>query len=286
MKAKEIITEIARLSAGDYEGGKNYLGNIPMNVKWQPLPGVSGLQWGIDKRGTDEMNICIIDPTPSPPVDNGPFQKPYRYNWLNRASYARLVADRKAEWEEERKGGKVEMIGRLTLSKYHGPIKNAWEVHTITVDEERRGIGLAKALYGLVLYTIKATLVSGDSQTPGGRRNWMSLASIPGVEVKGLLSLSDEEFGPKKALGKQASDWEQVDFKDNQNNAQKKIEMLMQLGFQYVGKTANRWNGIEHYFGFDVTGGNGELAPVIKNKLSQIYDKYGTLLYARWTGQQ
>lgn len=290
MKAKEIITEIERLRATDYEGGKEYLDNVPKNVKWKPLPGGSGLMWGAEMAGRGDMNICIIDPVRTPGNPNiGPFVKPQKYRWMDKYSYARRVEQAQRAWEEE-KNGKIEMIGRLSLSKYNGPIKNAWEVHTITVDEDRRGIGLAKALYGLVLYTMKATLVSGDSQTPGGRRNWLSLASIPGVEVKGLLSIEDSEFGPKKALPKRADSYDQREFKSEQDNAQKKIEMLMQLGFQYVGKTSNRWNGIEHYFAFDVTGGqfngSGELAPAIKNQLSQIYDRYSTLLYARWTGQQ
>jgi hypothetical protein len=221
----------------------------------------------------------------------GPYVPPkFRdYKWMGAAGFKRYVARDKAEWDAVVSGANKELIGKLTLSKYNGPIKNAYEVHTITVDEERRGIGLAKALYGLVLYTMKATLVSGDSQTPGGRRNWMSLASIPGVEVKGLMSIEDEEFGPKKALPKRADKYDTRDFVDSQEAAQKKIEMLMQLGFQYVGKTENRWNGIEHYFAFDVTSGQynggGELAPAIKNQLSQIYDRYSTLLYARWTGQ-
>lgn len=293
MKAKEIITEIERLQARDYSGGKDYLTHFPKDVKWIPLPGGSGLMWGAEKPGGSDLNIYIIDPTPNKPQEDlGPFVPPkYRdYKWMGTAGFKRYVAREKAEWEAAVSGANKELIGKLTLSKYNGPIKNAYEVHTITVDEDRRGIGLAKALYGLVLYTMKATLVSGDSQTPGGRRNWMSLASIPGVEVKGLVSIDDVDFGPKKALPKSADKWETKDFAQEQKLAQQKIEMLMQLGLQYVGKTSNRWNGTEHYFAFDVTGsqfnGSGELAPAIKNQLSSIYQNYGTLLYARWTGQQ
>jgi hypothetical protein len=292
MKAKEIITEIERLNARDYTGGKGYLSNFPKGVKqWKPLPGGSGLQWGAELSGHD-MTIYILDPTPNEPQEElGPFVPPsYRnFRWMGAQGFKRYVARQQAEWEANVTGANKELIGKLSLGRYNGPIKNAWEVHTITVDEDRRGIGLAKALYGLVLYTMKATLVSGDAQTPGGRRNWMSLASIPGVEVKGLMSVDDNEFGPKKALPKNADKWDTRDFKTEQNEAQKKIEMLMQLGLQYVGKTSNRWNGTVHYFAFDVTGsqfnGSGELAPAIKNRLSSIYQNYGTLLYARWAGQ-
>ena len=292
MKAKEIITEIERLSARDYTGGKDYLSHFPKGVKkWQPLPGGSGLVWGTESPYKSDLDIYIVDPAPEGAQEAGPFVPPNKrdYSWMTPAGFAAKVARDKAHWDAT-KGGTMELIGKLTLSKYNGPIKNAYEVHTITVDEDYRGIGLAKALYGLVLYTMKATLVSGDSQTPGGRRNWMSLASIPGVEVKGLLMIGDEEFGPKKALPKNAPNWEKTDQASYYKNADAKIDMLMQLGFQYVGKSESRWNGIEHYFAFDVKAGQynggGELAPAIQNKLSQSYDKYNTLLYARWTGRQ
>jgi hypothetical protein len=285
MKAKEIITEIERLAARDYSGGKDYLGNVPKNVNWKPLPGGSGLMWCAEMLRQGDMNICIIDPVPTAGDPNiEPFQKPPKMTWWSRSEYADRVKAEKASWED-RKNGKVEMIGRLTLTRYNGPIKNAWEVHTITVDEDRRGIGLAKALYGLVLYTMKATLVSGDSQTPGGRRNWVSLASIPGVEVKGLLTIDDAEFGQKKTPPKNLPVYTRREQDREQNNAQMKIDMLMELGFQYIGKQKNRWDGLVHCFAFDVTSGEGELAPAIKNNLSKIYDRYSTLLYARWIGQ-
>lgn len=285
MRAMDFITEIGRLSQRDYEGGKGELSFIPKDVKWMPLPGGSGLQWGIQKTGKDDMDVCIIDPKPTEPSDIGPFVKPKKQFWHSPRSYERLVAIDKAKWEQLKRGGVIEMIGRLSLEKYYGPLKNAWNVSTITVDEDRRGIGIAKALYGIVLTQLNATLVSGGSQTPGGIRNWLSLASIPGVEVKGLMSLDDDEFGPTKKLPKSATKWDQTEFKRHQKDADKNIDMLAQLGLQYVGKISNSWDGIRHYFVFDVVGGNGELAPAIKNQLSKIYDNYGTLLYARWTGQ-
>jgi hypothetical protein len=288
MQAKEFITEIDRIGSGEFTGGKESLeGHFPKGVKWLPLPGGSGLQWGVAK-GTYSTNVYIIDPVPSP-QSTKPFVKPYREAWWDDYTYKYRVKEAQRKWEEEKKGGKIELIGLLTLSKYRGPFKNAYDVHTITVDEDRRGIGLAKALYGLVLTQMKATLISGDSQTPGGRRNWASIASIPGTEVKGLLHLGDEEFGPKKALSANAKNWEKSDHETYHANADKKIDMLMQLGFQFLGSKTNGYGNLHHYFSFDVVSsnylGSKELAPAVKNKLSELYGNYSTLLYAQWTGQ-
>ena len=265
-------------------GGKSYLQNVPKNLAWKPLPGGSGLQWGVEKLGGGEITICIIDPVPVAQKNLGPFRKPARPPWMFAGEYEDFVTAEKHKWQE-RKNGKVEMIGRLSLEKFKGPIKNAYSVEAITVDESRRGIGIAKALYGIVLSVMGATLVSGDSQTPGGRRNWLSLASIPGVEVKGLLSINDDEFGPRGPLNNKHSDYEKRGYDQSQKNADATIDMLMQLGFQYVGEE-DVWGDTRHYFAFDVTGGEEELAPAVKNKLSQIYGSYKTLLYARWTGKK
>jgi GNAT superfamily N-acetyltransferase len=274
MKAKEIITEIERLNAYDYEGGKAYLTHTPGGVKWKPLPGGSGLVWGTNVPNRGDMD---------PAADAEPFKPPFKERWEDDEEYAYRVRRYKREWEAQHKNGTL--VGRLSLERYNGPFKNAWEVGTITVDEDRRGIGLAKALYGIVLTQLGATLVSGNSQTPGGRRNWLSLASIPGVEVKGILAIDDDAFGQKKALPKNADKYQIDNQNYQQRDAQETIELLMQLGFQYIGKQQTRWDGIRHFFAFDVAGGNGELKPAIKNKLSAVYGDYTTVLYAQWGGQ-
>ena len=155
-----------------------------------------------------------------------------------------------------------EVIGELiVVSDRSLPINNAVQVHTITVDEAHRGQGIAKSLYGIVLSILKLTLLAGKGQTPGGRRNWLSLASVPGVDVKGWVELYDS------------------DLEDEQN-----IDDVMgQLGGQYIGK-----KGKQHYFAFDVVSATGELAPAVKTKISNIYyqnfSKFNTGLYAQWTG--
>jgi ribosomal protein S18 acetylase RimI-like enzyme len=156
---------------------------------------------------------------------------------------------------------KPSIVASLSLVK--GVIPDSVQVGTITVDEDYRGRGLARALYGIVLTIMKKTLISGSSQTPGGRRNWLSLASIPGVEIKGLLDLADFQL-------------------DKSRQVDNTIDQLMQLGGQFVAKNNNYT-----YWAFDVVPGNGQLTPAVKNKLSKLYGyDSDNLLMATWTGGQ
>jgi len=156
---------------------------------------------------------------------------------------------------------KPSIVAGLYLGK--GVIPDSVQVGSITVDENYRGRGLARALYGIVLTIMKKTLISGDSQTPGGRRNWLSLASIPGVEIKGLLDLANSQL-------------------DKSRQVDNTIDQLMQLGGQFVARDNNYT-----YWAFDVVPGNGQLAPAVKNKLSKLYGyDSDNLLMATWTGGQ
>lgn len=83
-------------------------------------------------------------------------------------------------------------IGLLNIREREFPLRPAYEVVQITVDEDYRGQGIAKALYGIVLAVMKAVLLAGDSQTPGGRRNWSSLYQIPGAEVRAYVRLYED----------------------------------------------------------------------------------------------
>jgi hypothetical protein len=151
----------------------------------------------------------------------------------------------------------------LALNKKRDfPIKNLYQVSTITVDEDYRGQGIAKAMYGVVLSILKLTLLAGSQQTPGGRRSWMSLAQIPGVEVRGFVMLDER------------------DLKQDNN-----IDTLMgKLGGDYLGEV-----GDFKMFAFDVVPGTGQLAPAVKTQLNNLYYReydlmYETGLFARWHG--
>ena len=157
-----------------------------------------------------------------------------------------------------------EAVGQLKLMRVGFPINNAYQVSTVTVDEDYRGQGIAKSLYGVALSILKITLIAGSQQTPGGKRNWMSLAQIPGVEVRGYVELDNNDI-----------------------NKEKNVDTVMgQLGGDYLGEDEDG----NMIFAFDVVPGTGSLTPAVKTKLNKLYYGeydmlYVTGLYARWAGQ-
>jgi len=268
------INEIERLSKDSYTGGKRELDDykFPGNKLLQPLPGGSGLMYAIKNNSYGGTYIFIVDPKA---VETEP--KMGRYEFRSE------FQTRLAKWRKNPNQVKPRIVAKLSVDTYSTPIPNAVQVGSITVDEDYRGMGLAKALYGIVLTIMKKTLISGNEQTPGGRRNWMSLANIPGVEIKGFIQLDtdDVEVNPndypadiriyQKALKKR-----QAVVDDTHNK-------IMQLGGQFIGK--NKYSEI---WAFDVVPGKGELAPAVKNTLSTLYSNHGyeaTGLFARWTGK-
>lgn len=223
MRATEFITEIMNIDPSTYAGGKSAIDTS--NVS-QP---VNAAQLKLLPGGSGLMYEVKHEP-------NGQY-------------IIRILS-------------KNNVIGELiVVSDKSLPIKNAVQVRTITVDEAHRGQGIAKSLYGIVLSVLKLTLLAGTGQTPGGRRNWLSLANVPGVDVKGWVELYDS------------------DLEDEQNVD----DVMGQLGGQYIGKKSS-----QHYFAFDVIPTTGELAPAVKTKISNIYyqnfSKFKTGLYAQWTG--
>ena len=267
MKISEFqLDEIERLTPGDYRGGKSYLYAGSSTKKYYPLPGGSGLLYSIeDPRG--EPVIKLWDPN-STESDPKPRKEPYEFtNEFNK---------RMRDWEDRQRTGKriPQIIGKLTLEPpFYFPLRGALQVSTITVDEDYRGVGLAKALYGIVLTIMKRPLLAGSSQTPGGRRNWVSLSQIPGVEIKGYISLSEEDINPNDRWADRAS-------------AEKNMDIVMgKLGGQYIGTA-----GGNRYFAFDVQPNRTgkELEAAVKQKLAKVYDSnsyHESGLYAVWTGQ-
>ena len=225
------LTEIEKIDQYYYKGGKKDLSTFgtPKKNRLQPLPGGTDLLYSIIPDSYGPR-VSIVDPG------------------MPGITKPSIVAN---------------------LSLVNGVVPNSVQVAAITVDEDYRGRGLAKALYGIVLTIMKKILISGSTQTPGGRRNWMSLANIPGVEIKGLLELDNFEL-------------EQSNNKRIDANSDKKIDQLMQLGGQFVAK-----GRIDTYWAFDVVPGNGQLKPAVKNKLSQLYGVDSTnLLMATYAGGQ
>ena len=158
------------------------------------------------------------------------------------------------------------------------------------MDEDYRGRGLAMALYGIVLVVQKKVLVAGDSQTPGGRKNWLNLASIPGCEVKGFLTVSDKALRTRAVpkSGKGGSQFKQWDAESDNRMAETYMDHIMKLGGEYIGPYKD-YGSAFHAFAFPVTGVGSQLANAIKIPNVTLYNNgYGqafdTGLYAQWTG--
>jgi GNAT superfamily N-acetyltransferase len=167
--------------------------------------------------------------------------------------------------------GTGDVVGQLQLGRFKNfPIKNAWQVDSVVVDPAYRSAGIGKSLYGVILSILKLTLVAGGDQTEGGRRSWLSLANIPGVEVRGYIPISDSYF----------SDEDRTTLE--KKKIQRLVDNIMNMGGEYLGRSKNA-----HYFAFDVVPGTGELEPAVKKEL-RLYgynDLTNPGLYAIWTGQ-
>jgi len=264
------LDEIERLSPSGFEGGKSYLDSYGREKSVRKLPGGSGLLYSITKDGSDSFIIKMWDQDnkgdfqPSP---ISPIPPPYytRREWASRIEYIKNRDERrKAEYDSA--PGKL--IGQLTVNGVDRsfPLKGAVQVGTITVDEDYRGGGIAKALYGVVLTIMKRPLVAGSSQTPGGRKNWISLSQIPGVQMKGYFRIDDQDF--------------------DYSSSGKKIDIIMgKLGGEHIGQNKSG----RHYFAFDVKPNTTkqELQAYVDTNLSKVYSgEYSSGgLYAIWTGQ-
>ena len=236
MRAQDFVTEIERLRQGDYQGGKEEIGYAAKRRRGlTPLPG--GSRYLYNLTGNKQQPMVVI--------------------WDPEGADARP--------------GQPQPIGKLSLysAERRVPLPGALQVGTITVDEDYRGQGIARALYGIVLSIMRRPLISGDSQTPGGRRNWVGLSQIPGVEVRGWLRIDDLFINPARDFG-----------------AEKNIDTLMgRLGAEYIGQTKFG----EHVFAFDVRPGRDEqeMQAVVNTEINRVYNENWqvvTGLLATWTG--
>lgn len=274
------INEIERIRPGGYEGGKEAMAfDYGREKTVRPLPGGSGLLYSITNGGGD-YEIKIWDPRVK---EFDPGEPPKRLSWQMDAEYKRMLANWKERAEMRKRDfarSPGHLVGKLDVEAVEFPIKGAVQVNTITVDEDYRGQGIAKALYGIVLTIMKRPLVAGSSQTPGGRRNWASLSQIPGVEMKGYFMLDDYDIDPDPGP---------YNSKHQVKQAEQNIDTIMgKLGGQHIGKDRN---GV-HFFAFDVqpTTTGKELQAYVNTNLSKVYSNgfrtggdYG--LFAVWTGQ-
>jgi hypothetical protein len=284
MRANEFLNEnqeldeIERIGPSAFSGGKRYLDDKTAGKQVKKLPGGSGLLYSVSEGRYGSIDVKLWDPNGADYVAQksaGAEPKPVKRRGEDSWEFSRRLRQWQINQEDQAAPG--QLIGKLSVeSDSSFPLRRAVQVNTITVDEDYRGMSLAKALYGIVLTILKRPLLAGTSQTPGGRRNWVSLAGIPGVEMKGWVALDETEFDASER------GWRNTPTKVN-----KTIDTIMgQLGGQHIGKN----NYGTDYFAFDVrpnTTGT-ELEAAVKTKLSQVYSSnYNSNagLYAVWTGQ-
>ena len=157
------------------------------------------------------------------------------------------------------------VIGELIiLTDVQFPIKNSAHISSIEIDEAYRGQGLAKALYGIAMAILKYTLIAGNSQTPGGRRNWVSLYNIPNVVVQGYVMIDDA-------------------YLKNDNDF---IDRIMHIGAEYLGKIGGR-KRTDHFFAFPLTIDKLQLKNAIKGSDFDLYSHHGHVatevgMFAQW----
>jgi hypothetical protein len=295
MRANEFLNEtqeldeIERLSPSSFSGGKSYLDSYGREKSVRELPGGSGLLYSITNdsgdfiiRMWDQANKGEFQPSPINPI-----RPPYytRREWESRIEYIKQRdARRKAEFD--RSPGKL--IGELTVNSLgkRFPLPSAVQVGTITVDEDYRGGGIAKSLYGIVLTIMKRPLLAGSSQTPGGRRNWMSLSQVPGVQMKGYMRIDDSDLQTRDPSNLGRFDISKREIMGQNKAVENRIDTIMgKLGGEYMGKNDRG----THYFAFDVKPNTSkqELQAYVDTNLSKVYGgsySSGGGLYAVWTG--
>jgi hypothetical protein len=155
------------------------------------------------------------------------------------------------------------MIAHAYFSKHLDfPAKKAYMVDSIMVSPKYRNQRIANSIYTVALRDFGMTLVSGDSQTSGGARNWLSLFKSPNINVYGYVRI-------------------------NRNMTDKRLDTLFgKLGAVYLGNT---FSGIFDYFSYEVLPNKdmtrlNSMVPTVLSKLyhGRNYD-YETGLYATWT---
>lgn len=248
------INEIETIPTSDYRGGDSELGyHQPYKYKnMKPLPGGSRFVYALSGepgagRNAQHFTVVIFDPT----------------------------GDK----------GIPKTIGKLGISPVLGfPVSRPYQVGAITVSEKYRGQGIGLALYGIVLNVLKITLLAGHEQTPGGRKNWLNMASIPGVEVLGYVKVDDADTKTQRVPTKaRPLDKELI---SNQNDFRSKvIDQVMMLGGEYLGKYKS-WHMPQHVFVFPVTGDGNNLKNAVKGSGVKLYDnqELSTGMLARWVG--
>lgn len=161
--------------------------------------------------------------------------------------------------------GEEHPVGIMELhSMKKFPIENTYSVYSVEVKRTHRGTGIAKAMYQYALNQLNLILMSGDTQTPGGQRNWVGLTNMPNVQVTGWAGIDKDEMSSTP------------DDSDEEAYHRKIIDDLMgKVGAQYIGE-----DNYYAYFEFPVQAEKSKVENLIKRTLIKVYQEYesGTLI--------
>jgi hypothetical protein len=152
-------------------------------------------------------------------------------------------------------------VAKLNVYRHHIPFPfktPAYEVSIIVTHEQYRGLGLAKALYDLFFRYIGKVLIAGDMQTPGGRRNWISMFNSDNLVVSGLVGVPDRLFQHAQSH----------DLEDK--FLQRHLNDLMQLGPEYLGSRGVSAERI-HWFRVPVQHNKDRIDFLMRSSLIPLY---------------
>ena len=239
MNIKDIISEIEPLPANTFFGGAGELrsGAVSKIPKLKPIPGMnSKFSFVIRPRPTNN-NDRTID------------------IYSKERGYFKHIAE----------------LQLLRCDDYY-PFKGAYMVATITTHEDYRGQGFASKLYELYFRYVGKILLSGQSQTPGGQRNWVSMFKSPNLTVDGLIGIPDYFFDadyPKDKLNP---------------NHEKYIADIMKMGGEWVGDSPGG-RGV-HWLRVPIRRDKNRLEVLYKtSRVSMYNDQSRSLLMATWSGK-
>lgn len=99
------------------------------------------------------------------------------------------------------------LVGVLSLDiSEFSPLETdeaSYSVDAIIVHPKYRGVGLAQLLYKTAMKPkpdgLELTLVTGESQTPGGKKAWAKFESDPSIEITGYFLVHDSIFDESRS---------------------------------------------------------------------------------------
>jgi GNAT superfamily N-acetyltransferase len=155
------------------------------------------------------------------------------------------------------------LIAVLSLDEPTASIDEAsHSVDAVVVSPEYRGRGIAQLLYKVAIYPrpngLGITLVSGESQTAGGKKTWAKFEADPNVEITGFFLIHGSIIDPELHGGSAGS--------------QDAGELLDDL-FGRIGAQFEKYDRGFYIFTFPVKFLKSRIVGQIETELLRLYTK-------------